>query len=142
MATKRGIALTLALGFGLGLFSWLGDAELSPSHGVYEVFGSTPARIAIGGCLVFVSLLVGRLWVVAALAGPVIALAILGAAGETVYEDGTAAPLNVVAIFGLFYLGILMAMMVGIRKGVDFLRLRWAESQRRPPPATGPDRRV
>ncbi len=120
----------------LGLFSWLGNPELSPSHGVHGIFGSTPARIAVAACFVLVPLLVGRFWMVGALAGPAVALAILGAAGETVYEDGTASPLNYVAIFGFIYLGILMVVLVGIRSGVDFLLRRRAEARRSRRPLT------
>jgi hypothetical protein len=142
MTTKTRVALTFALGIVLGLSSWLGNAELSPSHGAYEVFGSIPVKLAVGACFILVPLLVARFWVVGALAGPAIALAILGAAGKTVYEDGMASPLNYVTIFGMFYLGFFMVALVGIRKGVDYLCLRRSEAGRRGRPPAWPDRQA
>jgi hypothetical protein len=140
MTTKTRIAMTFALGIVLGLSAWIGNAELSPSHETYEVFRSIPAKIAAGVCFILVPLLVARFWVVSALAGPLIVLAILGTVGKTVYEDGMASPLNYVTVFEMFYLGFFMVVLVGIRKGIDYLRLRRAEGGGRP--SVWPDRRV
>jgi hypothetical protein len=141
MTTKTRIAMTFALGIVLGLSAWIGNAELSPSPETYEVFRSIPAKIAVGVCFILVPLLVARFWVVSALAAPLIVLAILGAAGKTVYEDGMASPLNYVTVFEMFYLGFFMVVLVGIRKGIDYLRLRRSEGGRGRPPAW-PGRRV
>jgi hypothetical protein len=142
MTTKTRVAMTFALGIVLGFYSWIGNAELSPSHETYEVFGSLPAKIAVGACFILVPLLVVRFWVVSALAGPLIVLTILGVAGKTVYEDGMASPLNEVTVFEMFYLGFFMVVLVGIRKGIDYLRLRRSEGGGRGRPPVWPDRRV
>lgn len=72
-------------------------------------------------------LIVGRWWVVAALAGPFIALVALELTGY-VYEggsDGPESPLFPWGIIALFFWELLMLILVGIRKAFDFLRNRW-----------------
>lgn len=70
-------------------------------------------------------LIVGRWWVVAALAGPFIASAALHLTGhepERVADIGEFGFIFVV--FFLVLSGFLMLIMVGIRKAFDFLRKR------------------
>ena len=72
-------------------------------------------------------LIVGRWWVVAALAGPFIASVALDLTGH-MYEggsDGAESYLFPWGIIGLFFWELVMLILVGIRKAFDFLRNRW-----------------
>ncbi len=76
--------------------------------------------------VVLLPLIVGRWWVVAALAGPFIALVALDLTGH-VYEGGSD-PIDsslLLGVVGLVFLGLIMLILVGIRKAFDFLRKRW-----------------
>jgi uncharacterized membrane protein len=75
--------------------------------------------------VVLLPLIVGRWWVVAALAGPFIASVALELTGH-VSEGGSDGPEFgfIFSVFFLVFLGFLMLTLVGIRKAFDFLRKR------------------
>jgi MFS family permease len=109
--------LTVGLGVVLGLSIWLGGEGLSPSQGLVEALRSTPVRFIGIAVVILVAMAVGRWWVVAAVAGPFVALVVLQLTGHTAHElDGWAPPLNAVSIFGLVYLGLLLLILVAVRK--------------------------
>ncbi|HSS03780.1 MAG TPA: hypothetical protein VLK89_01160 [Solirubrobacterales bacterium] len=113
MTTKARIVLTAALGIVMGVSTWLGA---DGAHWASEVFFASA---------VLLSLIVGRWWVVAALAGPFIALVALDSTGH-VYEGGSD-PIDsslLMGIVGLFFWEVVMLILVGIRKVFDFLRNR------------------
>jgi hypothetical protein len=127
VSAKARVVLTVALGALMGLLTWLASEGLSPSPGVEEVFNSTPIEVASLTILALVPLVVGRWWVLAALAGPVAALVTLQLTGHKIHElDGWAPPLNPVTIFGLLFLALVMLILVGIRRTFDFWRGRRA----------------
>jgi|GEM_PF-3346387 hypothetical protein len=110
MSTKARIVLTVAAGIVMGVSDWL-------NGGTGEVFFAS---------VVLLPLIVGRWWVVAALAGPFIAMAALDLSGH-VYEggsDGAESYLFPWGIIGLFFWELVMLILVGIRKAFDFLRKR------------------
>jgi len=112
MSTKARIVLTVALGIVMGVSTWL-------SGGIGDVFFASA---------VLLPLIVGRWWVLAALAGPFIALVTLELSGH-VYEggsDGAESYLFPWGIIGLFFWELVMLILVGIRKAFDFLRNRLA----------------
>lgn len=106
----------------MGLLTWL--EGLSPSPGL----DSTPIEVASMTILILVPLVVGRWWVLAALAGPVVALATLQVTGHEVQQlEGWYPPLtNPFTIFGLLILALVMLAPVGVRKAFDFWRGRRA----------------
>jgi hypothetical protein len=109
MSTKARVVLTATLGILMAVCTWLrvDDTEV--------MFVS----------VVLLPLIVGRWWVVAALAGPFIALVALDSTGY-LYVGGSdpidSSPL--VGIIGLVFWGLIMLVLVGIRKAFDFLRNR------------------
>jgi hypothetical protein len=111
MSTKARIVLTLALGIVMGVSTWLSDWT----------------GVVFFASAVLLALIVGRWWVVVALAGPFIALVTLELSGH-VYEggsDGAESYLFPWGIIGLFFWELVMLILVGIRKAFDFLRNRW-----------------
>jgi hypothetical protein len=113
MSTKARIVLTVALGIVMGVSTWLSGDWTG------DVFFAS---------VVLLPLIVGRWWVVAALAGPFIASVALDLTGH-VYEggsDGAESYLFPWGIIGLFFWELVMLILVGIRKAFDFLRNRWA----------------
>ncbi|MBS1863976.1 MAG: hypothetical protein JSS68_19945 [Actinobacteria bacterium] len=108
------IAVTAASGVAFGLFSWLARQEVSPSPTVHAVATSAPVLIALGLLVILLPFIVARWWVVLSLAGPVIALGIMQAAGATFEElDGRTAPLNRVTVFWLVSLAAIMLVLWG-----------------------------
>jgi len=75
---------------------------------------------------ILVPLIVGRWWVVAALAGQLIALVALQLTGQSIQGlDNTEVPaLSLLGIIGLVASGIYLLILVGIRKAFDHLRNR------------------
>lgn len=123
MSTRTRVSLTIGLGVALGLSVWLGKGGFSPTQGVVEALHSMPIRAVSIAIVVLVTMAVGRWWVVAATAGPFIALLVLQLTGHLAHElDGWALPLNVVSIFGLVYLGLGLLILVGVRKLFDLCR--------------------
>jgi hypothetical protein len=110
MSTKARIVLTVAFGIVMGVSTWLGGVWTG------DVFFAA----------VLLPLIVGRWWVVAALAGPFIALVALELSGH-VYEGGSDGPESYLfpwGIIGLFFWELVMLILVGVRKAFDFLRKR------------------
>lgn len=117
--TTRAI-LTAAFGLFLGILFWLDRQEPSP----YALVHSTPFQVFFLAMIVIVPPLVGRWWVVLALAGPLAFLAYWQVTGHHVNADGQAPPLNVESIAGFVWLILLFWLLVGARKVWDGLR-RW-----------------
>ena len=126
MSTKARVVLTIALGAFMGLDTWEPSEGLSPPSGLEEFFSSIPGGVSLA-IFILVPLVV-RWWVVAALAGPVVALAILQVTGHEVQQlEGWYPPLtNPFTIFGLLILAFVMLALAGIRKAFDFWRGRRA----------------
>lgn len=84
--------------------------------------------------IILLPLIVGRWWVVAALAGPFIAFVALESTGY-VYEGGSDGPetssLFPWGIIALFFWELLMLALVAIRKTFDVLRSRGVTAIRR-----------
>ncbi|HVO52881.1 MAG TPA: hypothetical protein VMT37_00555 [Solirubrobacterales bacterium] len=109
----------------MGLSCWLGTEGYSPSPGAEEVAHSPVIGSLYLIALVAVPLIVGRWWVVASLAGWLVALVILQVTGHWYQgSDGWSRPLNPLAFFGMTFFGLLMLALVGIRKAFDFWRGR------------------
>jgi hypothetical protein len=111
----------------MGLGTWTPSEGLSPPSGLEEFFSAIPDGVSLA-IWILVPLVVGRWWVIAALAGPVVALAALQATGHEVQQfEGWYPPLtNPFTIFGLLILALVMLALVGIRKVFDFWRGRRA----------------
>jgi hypothetical protein len=110
MSTKARVVPTVAAGVVMGVLLWL-----SADWWGYAFYAS----------VVLLPLIVGRWWVVAALAGPFIASAALDLTGH-VPEGGSDGPelgFIFVVVF-LVFSGLSMLVLVGIRKAFDFLRKR------------------
>jgi Zn-dependent protease len=109
MSTKARVVLTVAAGIVMGVSLWLGAGW------GYAFYAS----------VVLLPLIVGRWWVVAALAGPFIASVALDLTGH-MSESGSDDPEFgfIFVVFFLVFLGFLMLILVGIRKAFDFLRKR------------------
>jgi hypothetical protein len=104
-----------------------------------EALRSTPIRVFSVAIVVLVTMAVGRWWVVAAMAGPFGALLVLQLTGHMSHElDGSAPPLNVVAIFGLVYVGVLLLILVAVRKLLDLCLRRVADVRRSRRATVGP----
>lgn len=113
MSTKTRVVLTVAAGIVMGVL-----LLLSADNWGYAYYAS----------VILLPLIVGRWWVVAALAGPFIASVALDLTGH-VSERGSGSDGPefgfIVVIFFLVFSGFLMLILVGIRKTFDFLRKRW-----------------
>lgn len=130
MESKTRVILTATLGIALGLGWWLGSKDLGPSP---EFRDSLPAAVlGISAVVLYVvaPILVNRWWVLLSLAGPLAMLAFFQIATDRLVQtlDGYAPPLNVESISGLFWLGLGMLLIVGVRKLWDLLRRRRAGS--------------
>jgi len=121
MGAKARIALTVGLGIFMGFEAW---NPWPPSSGFEEfIRWSIPGGIAVG-IFVIVPLAVGRWWVVAALAGPLIAQVVMQMTGREVLQfESVGPPLNWITFAWMMFLALLMLGLVAIRKGVD----RWRE---------------
>ncbi len=110
MSTKACVNLTAAAGIVTGVSLCLGDAE----------------GFALPALVIFLPLVVGRWWVVAALAGPLVAGVALELSGHMPEDDGNGGlEYDFGFEFFVFYLilsGFLMLCLVGVRKGFDYLR--------------------
>ena len=117
MSTKTGVVLTVVAGVAMGVLLGLGD-----------VWG-----IAFYVSVLLLPLIVGRWWVVAALAGPLVAgvaLELTGHMPEGDSDGGLEYEFGF-AFFVLFLVlsGNLMLILVGVRKVFDFLRQRWLNAK-------------
>jgi len=113
MSTKARVKLTAAAGIVIGVLLCLSD----------EAFG-----LAYYALVLLLPLIVGRWWVVAALAGPLVAGVALELSGNMPEGDGDGGlEYDFGFIFFVLFLvlsGNLMLILVGVRKGFDFLRKR------------------
>src|SRR6476659_5999343 len=116
MSTKARIVLTAALGLLMGVSTWMTD---------WSSTANTVNALAFVAAIL-VPLIVGRWWVVAALAGQLIALVALQLTGQSIQGlDNTEVPaLSLLGIIGLVASGIYLLILVGIRKAFDHLRNR------------------
>jgi peptidoglycan/LPS O-acetylase OafA/YrhL len=113
MSTKARVNLTAAAGIVTGVLLCLSE----------DAFG-----LAYYALVILVPLIVGRWWVVAALAGPLVAGVALEVTGQMPEDDSNGGlEYDFGFIFFVLYLvlsGNLMLILVGVRKGFDFLRKR------------------
>jgi hypothetical protein len=116
MSTKARIVLTAALGLLTGVSTWMTD---------WSSAANTVNALAFFAAIL-VPLIVGRWWVVAALAGQLIALVALQLTGQSIPGlDNTEEPaLSPLGIIGLVASGIYLLILVGIRKAFDHWRER------------------
>lgn len=116
MTTKARVILTLVLGIVIGVTTWLGAEESSPPGSGYVLWA----------LIVLIPLIVGRWWVLAALAGQVIALMALQLTGHMFRGlEGHVETLNYpLSILGLVIFGLFMLTLVGIRTAFDRWRNR------------------
>jgi hypothetical protein len=122
VSTKVRIGLTVALGVLMSLESW--NPWPYQSSGVQGFSRSIPDGVALA-VFILVPLVVGRWWVVAALSGPFFALATLQVTGHEVLQfESLAQPLNPVTIAWLLLLGLVLLVLVGIRRAFDLWRGR------------------
>ena len=115
MSTKARVNLTAAAGIVTGVLFCLSD----------DAFG-----LAYYAMVIFLPLIVGRWWVVAALAGPLVAGVALELTGHMPEDDGNGGlEYEFGFIFFLLFLvlsGNLMLVFLGVRKGFDFFQRRLA----------------
>lgn len=113
MSTKTGVVLTVAAGVVMGVL--LGLSE--------ELWG-----VAFYASVLLLPFIVGRWWVVAALAGPLVAGVALELTGHTpVGESEGGLEYDFGFTFFVLFLilsGNLMLILVGVRKVFDYLRRR------------------
>lgn len=115
MNTKVRVILTMILGIAMGVTTWM-SAEWSSLPGSGYVLWTL---------IILVPLIVGRWWVLAALAGRFIALVALQQTGHMFHDsDGYEAALGYLSIVGLVILGLFMLILVGIRMAFDLWRDR------------------
>jgi MFS family permease len=117
MSTRTGVASTVVAGVVTGVLLGLSD-----------VWGSDLWGIAYYASVFLLPFIVGRWWVVGALAGPLVAGVALELTGHMPEDDGNGG-LEYEFGFTFFVLflilsGNLMLIFVGVRKGFDFLRKR------------------
>ena len=109
MSTRTGVVVTVVAGVVMGVSLGLGD-----------VWG-----IALWASVLLLPLIVGRWWVVAALAGPLVAGVALELTGHMPASEGNGGLEYdfgfIFFVFSLILAGFLMLIFVGIRKGWDFL---------------------
>lgn len=123
MSAKARIILTAAFGVVLGLHMWLGTEGFSPSPGLEEVFSSRATEMAFFCSLILVPLIVGRWWVLAALAGWVIASVALRLTGHVPQGGSDGDEWGLLwTIVGLAFWGFIFLILVGIRKAFDHWR--------------------
>jgi hypothetical protein len=105
---------------------WLGTEGFSPSPGLEGVFGSEVAGRVLFVFLILVPLIVGRWWVLAALAGWVIASVALQLTGHVPQGGGEDNWGLFGVIVGLVLWGFVFLILVGIRIAFDRWRRRRA----------------
>jgi hypothetical protein len=130
MTTKRRLALTVAAGLVLGLDTWVAEQPGSPTPGVNDLL-AVPLLIVALVSLILVPLIVGRWWVVCAVAGPALSLLIMQLTGAAVgLDDGTGPAINYRTIFLLIVVGLVMLLVVGLRFLFDDVRRSRADARR------------
>jgi len=120
MSTKARVILTLVLGVVMGVTTWLGAEGSSPPGSGYVLWA----------LVTLVPLIVGRWWVLAALAGQLVALVVLQLTGQLIHgldSEVSALPWGIV---GLVISGLYFSILVGIRKAFD--RWRHHRATRKP----------
>lgn len=118
-AMRVRLALTAVYGALLGTWFYADQKQIDLySQGVYDVLHSTAFGFTFALAFpILVGWLVGRWWVLGALIGPLASLGYLQASGYvSPWHDG-APPLGFPGWFGLFFLGALLLLGVGIRTG-------------------------
>lgn len=112
MSTKTGVVLTVVAAVAMGASLGLGDVWAIPLY--FTVF--------------LLPFIVGRWWVVAALVGPLIAGVALELTGHMPDSEGNGGlEYDFGFVFFVIFLSLaanLMLILVGVRKGFDFLRKR------------------
>lgn len=97
--------------------------------GLSDLWGSDVWGIAFYASVFLLPFIVGRWWVVAALAGPLIAGVALELTGHMPESDSNGGlEYDFGFVFFVLFLILsanLMLILVGVRKGFDFLRKRW-----------------
>lgn len=122
MSTKIRIGLTVALGAFMGLESW--NPWPYQSSGIEEFSRSIPDGVSLA-IFVLVPLVVGRWWVVAALTGPLVALVTLQVTGHEVLQfESSSPPLNPVSFIWMLFLGLVLLILVGVRRAFDLWHRR------------------
>lgn len=115
MNTKARVILTMVLGIVMGVTTWQSAEWSSPPGSGYVLWT----------LIILVPLIVGRWWVLAALAGRFIALVVLQLTGHMFHgSDGYEAALSYMSIAGLVVFGFFMLILVGIRMAFDLWRDR------------------
>ena len=115
----------------LGLDTLASEWSGWPTAGLHHSV-ALPLTIVAVATYFLAPLVVGRPWVLCAMAGPFFALMIMQAAGVVVPLDDTVGPaLNYRTIFQLIALGVVMLAVVGLRGAFDAVRERRASSGRR-----------
>jgi hypothetical protein len=118
MSTRVRIVLTAGLGLLMGVSTWMtGWSSTAETMDSLAFFAA-----------ILVPLIVGRWWVVAALAGQLIALVALQLTGHSVQglDNTEAEPLSPLGIIGLVVTGLYLLTLVGVRKAFDHWRRRRA----------------
>jgi hypothetical protein len=120
MNTKARVILTLVLGIAMGVTTWLGAEGSSPPGSGYVLSALT----------ILVPLIVGRWWVLAALAGQLVALVALQLTGQLIHGLDSEVSALPWGIAGLVVSGLFFSILVGIRKAFD--RWRHHRATRKP----------
>lgn len=130
MTTRSRLGLTVIAGIALGLATWVAEQPGWPTPGLNDAL-STPLLAAAAVALLLIPLAVGRWWVVGALAGPGLALAIMQLTGVAVrLDDGTGPAFNYRTLFMLSEVGSVMLLLVGLRFLFDDIRRNRADARR------------
>ncbi len=127
---KARVALTVIYGVVLGAWFYVDQKQIDIyAQGTYDLLHNTVFGIAFFIILpIAVGWIVARWWALGALLGPLASLGYLQASGYiSPWHDG-APPLGFPSWFGLFLLGALLLLGVGIRTG--FI---WRGFDSRPP---------
>ena len=115
MTTATRVKITVAAGLVLGLETWILERSAWPTAGLHDVL-APPLGILALAALFVVPLVVGRLWVVGALLGPLLALAVMQVAGLTVrLDDGTGPAFNYRTTFQLCAVGFILLFLAGLQ---------------------------
>lgn len=118
MSTKTGVVLTAAAGVVMAVLLGLS----------WDVWGTV-----LYASVLLLPFIVGRWWVVAALAGPLVAGVALELTGHMPDSEGSGGlEYDFGFIFFVLFLSLaanLMLILVGVRKLFDFLRRRWSTAR-------------
>jgi len=131
MTTQTRIALTVALGIVLCVWFW--GLLVEPNPGDFGVLESEKLAVLLVAIISLIPLLVGRFWIIAALAGPVVLLALFQAVGYDAsgWDGVEAQPFNGRIIFNLGMAAIWLQAMTAVRIVWDGLRGPWRGRSKR-----------